>query len=212
VAAKYIAIEGPIGVGKTTLAKMLANHYDGRLTLEKHDDNPFLEDFYKDRERYAFQVQLFFLLSRFRQQQDYFSGDLLDSYIISDYFFGKDRIFADFNLNQDELILYDHIASLYEKNIPLPDLIIYLTAPTGILMERIKKRGRGYEKHIDYDYLDSINESYRKYFFHFHQTPLLVINTEHVNFDSESDQFKYLIERIENLKSGTSYLVPSGEE
>ena len=192
------------------LAKMLAKHYSGRLVLERHDDNPFLDHFYKDRERYAFQAQLFFLLSRFRQQQDFFSGDLLDSYIISDYFFGKDRIFAGLNLNQDELILYDHVASLYERNIPLPDLIIYLTAPTNMLLGHIKKRGRSSEKHIDYEYLDSVNESYRKYFFHFHQTPLLVINTEYVDFDIESDQFKYLIERVENLKSGTSYLVPSG--
>jgi len=207
--AKYIAIEGPIGVGKTTLAAMLANHYNGRLVKEQPEDNPFLEYFYKDRKRYAFQVQLFFLLSRFKQQQEFISGDLLDSHIISDYFFGKDRIFATLNLSPDELTLYDHVASLYEKNLPLPDLIIYLTASPDILNGRIKKRNRKAEKHMDREYLTRVCEHYSSYFFHFNQTPLLVINTDNIDFIHQPDQFRYLVDKIEKLKPGTSYLVVS---
>lgn len=210
MAVKYIAVEGPIGVGKTTLTKMLADHYGGRMVFEHPEENPFLKDFYKDRDRYAFQVQLFFLLSRFKQQQEFFSGELLASHVISDYFFGKDRIFATLTLNADELALYDHVASMLEKSIPLPDLIIYLTASPPTLMNRVKTRGRGYEKYLDIDYLKSLGEAYSKYFFHFNQTPLLVINTENVNFSIEPTQFEYLIEKIDNMKPGTSYLVPSG--
>ena len=210
MAVKYIAVEGPIGVGKTSLANMLTKHYGGRLVTEHHEANPFLGDFYKDRRRFAFQVQLFFLLSRAKQQQEFFSVELLASHVISDYFFGKDRIFAALNLNDEELALYDHVASLFEKNIPLPDLIIYLAASPRILIERIKRRSRNTEKYIDIEYLAALCESYSKYFFHFNQTPLLVINTEYVDFTSEPDQFEYLLEKIENMKSGTSYLVPSG--
>ena len=209
MAVKYIAVEGSIGVGKTSLSRMLTNHYNGRLVTEHHEANPFLNDFYKNRRRYAFQAQIFFLLSRFKQQQEFLSGELLASHVISDYFFGKDRIFATLNLSPDELTLYDRVASLLEKSIPLPDLVIYLTASPDVLMNRIKKRGRSAEKNIDMDYLASVNESYSKYFFHFNHTPLLVINTEHVDFSIEPDRFEYLIDKIENMKSGTSYLVPS---
>lgn len=210
MAVKYIAIEGPIGVGKTTLAKMICNHYGGRLVLERHDDNPFLPKFYKDRKRYGFQTQLFFLLSRFTQQQESFTGELLASHVVADYFFAKDRIFATLNLEYDELALYDHVATLLEKSIPLPDLIVYLTASPEVLVNRINKRARGYEKNFDADYLKNLCQLYAKYFFHFTATPLLVVNTEHVDFTAEPEQFAVLLERIENAKSGTSYLVPSG--
>jgi len=209
MAVKYIAIEGPIGVGKTTLSKMLSSHYGGRLVMERHDDNPFLPKFYKDRKRYAFQTQLFFLLSRFAQQQEFFSGELLATHVVSDYFFPKDRIFATLNLDNDELALYDHVATLLEKSIPLPDLVIYLTAAPEVLMGRIHKRSRGYEKNFDVEYLRGLCQAYSKYFFHFNQTPLLVINTENVDFSVEPEQFSMLLEIIENAKSGTNYLVPS---
>ena len=210
MAAKYITVEGPIGAGKTNLAKMLAAHYHGRLVLEEHETNPFLAGFYHDRRRYAFQTQVFFLLSRFKQQQELLSGELLNPYVITDYFFEKDKIFAGLNLDRDELTLYNHVALLLEKNIPRPDLVIYLTAPAEMLLERIKRRGRHYEKSLDLDYIEAVKEAYSRYFFHYHQTPLLVINTEHVNFANEPDQFEYLVKRLENLKSGTNYLVPSG--
>jgi deoxyadenosine/deoxycytidine kinase len=209
MAVKYVAIEGPIGVGKTTLAKMLCNHYSGRLILERHDDNPFLPKFYKDRKRYGFQTQLFFLLSRFSQQQESFTGELLASHVVSDYFFAKDRIFATLNLDNDELTLYNHVATLLEKNIPMPDLVIYLTASPEVLVGRINKRARGYEKNFDADYLKNLCQLYSKYFFHFTATSLLVVNTENVDFTAEPEQFAVLLDRIENAKSGTSYLVPS---
>lgn len=207
---KYIAIEGPIGVGKTTLAKMLSDHYNGRLVLERHDENPFLKDFYKDRDRYAFQTQMFFLLSRFKQQQEFFSGELLATHVVSDYFFGKDRIFASLTLNSDEMALYDRVALLMEKDIPLPDLIIYLTASPGTLMQRVKNRGRTYEKFMDVDYLADLSDAYSKYFFHFSLTTLLVINTENVNFSVEPEQFEYLVDKLNKITPGTHYLVPSG--
>ena len=210
MAVKYIAVEGAIGVGKTTLAKMLADHYNGRLVLERHEENPFLKDFYKDRGRYAFQTQMFFLLSRFKQQQDFFSGELLASHVISDYFFGKDRIFASLTLNHDEMALYDRVAMLMEKDIPLPDLIIYLTATPETLIGRVKKRGRSYEKFVDIDYLADLSESYSKYFFHFNLTSLLVINTDNVNFAAEPAQFEYLVNKIDTMNPGTHYLVPLG--
>ena len=210
MAVKYITIEGPIGVGKTTLAKMLCDHFGGRLVMERHEENPFLKDFYKDRNRYAFQTQLFFLLSRFKQQQEFFTGELFDSHVISDYFFGKDRIFATLTLNQDEMALYDRVASLMEENIPMPDLIIYLTASPETLIQRIKKRGRAYEKPIDIAYLANLSEAYSKYFFHFNLTSLLVINTDNVNFQAEPEQFEYLVDKINTMKPGTHYLVPSG--
>ncbi len=206
---KYIAVEGPIGVGKTTLAKMLCARYSGRLVLERHDDNPFLGKFYRDRRRYAFQTQLFFLLSRFKQQQEFFTGELLATHVVSDYFFPKDRIFATLNLENDELALYDHVASLLEKKIPLPDLVIYLTASPETLIGRIGKRGRNYERNFDIDYLKELCQLYSKYFFHYNLTPLLVINTENVNFANEPEQFEFLLEKIEQSKSGTSYLVQS---
>lgn len=210
MAVKYIAVEGPIGVGKTTLAKILADHFNGRLVLEKHDENPFLKDFYRDRERYAFQTQMFFLLSRFKQQQEFFSGELLATHVVSDYYFGKDRIFATLTLNPDELVMYDKIASLMEKSIPHPDLIIYLTAPIDTLMHRVKKRGREYERTMEQAYLEELSESYSKFFFHFAQTTLMVVNTENVNFETEPEQFEYLIEKINTITPGTHYLVPYG--
>jgi len=213
MAARYIAVEGPIGVGKTTLARILAAHYGGRLILEQVEDNPFLGDFYKDRQRFAFQAQLFFLLSRVRQQIDLATGELIASHVITDYFFGKDRVFATLNLSPPELAMYGQVASLYEKNVPMPDLIIFLTAPPHVLMERIRQRDRAFEKQLDLDYLEDLCEAYARYFFDLNsdggwaRAPILVVNTEHVNFATQPEQSKYLIERIENVQPGTTYLV-----
>ena len=148
----YVAIEGCIGVGKTSLAKLLTERLEAKLILEKFEDNPFLPDFYKNPERYAFQTQLFFLLSRYRQQIDLQQTDLFYKCIVSDYIFAKDRLFATLNLSEKEISLYDNVASLLEKNITFPNLVIFLQSDTERLMENIRKRGRNYEKQMDWKY------------------------------------------------------------
>ena len=166
-AAYHIAIEGTIGVGKTSLAKLLSERLEGRLVLEKFDENPFLEEFYKNPDHYAFQTQLWFLLSRYRQQQDLQQMDLFTSYLISDYMFVKDRLFAALNLNDNEMKLYDMVARILEKNIIQPDLVIFLQSDTERLMENIKKRGRDYEVSMDWKYIDALNQIYNEYFFRY---------------------------------------------
>jgi deoxyadenosine/deoxycytidine kinase len=148
----YIAIEGVIGVGKTSLATKLGERYNARVVYEKHEENPFLADFYRDPRRYAFQTQMFFLLSRYRQQQEIPQRDLFHEMVIADYLFAKDRIFAHLTLEDRELWLYDHIASLLEQDIPKPDLVIYLQSSLERLMQNIRRRGRTYERNITEDY------------------------------------------------------------
>ena len=160
--AYHIAIEGTIGVGKTSLAKLLAERLDGRLVLEKFEENPFLESFYDNPDHYAFQTQLWFLLSRYRQQQDLQQMDLFTSALISDYMFVKDRLFAALNLNDNEMKLYDMVARILEKNIVQPDLVIFLQSDTERLMENIKKRGRDYELSMDWKYIDALNQIYNE--------------------------------------------------
>ena len=150
----YIIIEGTIGVGKTSLANILAKKIDAKIVLEEFEDNPFLQDFYKDPKRYAFQTQLFFLLSRYRQQVEFQQTDIFSKSIVSDYMFMKDRIFAALNLDDKEMLLYDKVATILEKNIVVPDLIIFLQSDTERLMQNIKKRGRNYEMNMDWQYID----------------------------------------------------------
>jgi deoxyguanosine kinase len=178
----YINIEGSIGAGKTSLAKTLAEKIDARLILEETEENPFLPDFYKDKRRYAFQTQLFFLLSRHKQQQELFATDLFHKKTVSDYFFDKDRIFASVTLDQREFYLYEKLLLILEKDIPRPDLVVYLQTSSEVLLERIKERGRLYEKNIDSDYIKALNEAYNYYFFHYTKTPLLVVNTDRIDF------------------------------
>ena len=154
----YIAIEGPIGVGKTSLAKLLSKRLSAKLILEKFEDNPFLSEFYNDPGRFAFQTQLFFLLQRYQQQQDIRQVDMFHNLLISDYMFIKDRLFASLNLDDKEMNLYDSIANMMERNVINPDLIIYLQADTSTLMKNIDKRGRDFENNISYDYINALNE------------------------------------------------------
>ena len=149
----YIAIEGPIGVGKTSLAQLLSKELGARLVLEDFEDNPFLPDFYNDPERFGFQTQLFFLLQRYRQQQDLRQVDMFQKLLITDYMFVKDRLFASLNLGDKEMQLYDTVASLLERNIIRPDIVIYLQADTDVLMKNIEKRGRNMEKNITWEYI-----------------------------------------------------------
>ena len=174
-----ISIEGSIGVGKTSLANMISKELKAKLILEKFEENPFLKDFYDNQDQYAFQTQLFFLLSRYSQHQDLRQVDIFSKILISDYMFIKDRLFASLNLNDREMVLYDNIAKILEKDIVYPDLAIFLQADTDRLMENIRKRGRDFEQSIDWKYIDSLNQVYNEYFFRYDKGPLLII---HLNF------------------------------
>ena len=182
----YVAIEGAIGVGKTSLAKLLSDRLGAKLVLEKFEENPFLFKFYDDPGRFAFQTQLFFLLQRYQQQQELRQVDMFHNLLISDYMFIKDRLFASLNLDEKEMNLYDIIANMLERNVINPDLIIYLQADTSTLMKNIAKRGREFEANISYDYINALNEIYTEYFFRYNETPLVIINTNHIDFVNNS--------------------------
>ncbi len=192
----FIAIEGVIGAGKTTLAQLLSERNNARLILEKFEENPFLPKFYEDRKRYAFQTQLAFLASRFKQQQKMTNKELFDEYIISDYIFEKDRIFARLNLDDDELALYDNIYGIMTGISAKPDLVIYLQSSVDRLMENIENRGRDYEKHITPDYLQELSDAYNQFFYHYDKSPLITINTTNVDFLHNPDHLAYLEEQI----------------
>ena len=202
---KYISIEGSIGAGKTSLAQLLAERAKARLILERLEENPFLPKFYEDRTKYAFQSQIFFLLTRYSQQRELLEQDLFYDCVICDYLFAKDRIFAYLNLNEDELILYERIYDFLDEAIPKPDLVIYLQASTDILMERIKRRGRDYEKKISEEYVRELNERYNSFFFHYSQTPLLVVNTDNLDFINDERDIASLIEEIRRMRGGKEY-------
>jgi deoxyguanosine kinase len=206
--AYYIAIEGVIGVGKSSLARLLADKLGARLVLERFEDNPFLSDFYKDRKRYAFQTQLFFLLSRYRQQLELVQPDLFHKNLITDYMFIKDKLFAYLNLDEKEIVLYDQLMNLLVKQVPVPDLVIYLQADTDRLMQNIKLRGRQYEKNMDRDYIEALNQIYNQYFFRYTQSPLLIINTTDIDFVNRDEDLEELIGYIRQPPSGTRHYHP----
>ncbi len=180
--ARYIAIEGPIGVGKTSLAQRLAERLDGTCVLEAAEENPFLKHFYRDVRGYAFQTQLFFLLNRYRQQLSLAQHDLFSRFTFSDYLFAKDRIFAYLNLDEDELRLYEEIYLLLRARTPIPDLVVFLQASTGVLLERIRSRRRDYEGTLLPEYVERLNQAYNGYFFRYRETPILVVNTDELDF------------------------------
>jgi deoxyadenosine/deoxycytidine kinase len=206
--ARYIAIEGPIGVGKTTLAERLAEVIGASVLCEATDENPFLANFYADQKRNAFQTQLFFLLSRYRQQLDLTQLDLFQRSVVSDYLFAKDRIFAYEILDEDELALYEEVYSLLRARIPLPDLVVFLQAGTDVLIERIQSRRRDFERDLPREYLERINEAYNRYFFRYSETPLLVVNTNFIDFVNRPEDFENLIREILSMKQGTHIYVP----
>ena len=204
----HIAIEGTIGVGKTSLAKVLGERLEAKSVLEEFEENPFLVDFYKNSERFAFQTQLFFLLSRYRQQQQLQQTDLFTKTLISDYMFVKDRLFAALNLNDKEMSLYNAVARILEKNITSPDMVIFLQSDTDRLMENIKLRGREYEKLIDWKYIDALNQMYNEYFFRYDNSPLLIINTNDIDFVNNQDDLEDISEFIRTPGEGTRYFNP----
>jgi len=204
----HIAIEGTIGVGKTSLAGILGDRLEAKLILEEFEENPFLVEFYKDSDRFAFQTQLFFLLSRYRQQQQLQQTDLFTKTLISDYMFVKDRLFAALNLDDKEMSLYNTVARILEKNVASPDMVIFLQSDTDRLMENIKLRGREYEKLIDWKYIDALNQMYNEYFFRYDDSPLLIINTNDIDFVNNKDDLEEIIEFIRTPGEGTRYFNP----
>lgn len=209
--SRYIAVEGVIGVGKTSLARLLAERLKYRLVLEEPDENPFLPDFYRDPRRYAFQTQMFFLIDRHRDLKERAQPDLFDDGIVSDYLFQKDRIFANINLSDRELMLYDKIAPLLEREIAAPDLVVYLQASPEILWERVTQRGRPYERFMKPEYLTTLAEAYNYFFFHFRDVPLLVVNTDGMNFVERRADLEDLVARIATHRDGVAYVTPTNQ-
>ncbi len=195
-ALDYLAIEGAIGAGTTTLARLLAEHWTTDLVLEQFEDNPFLERFYQNRERWAFQTQLAFLASRFRQQKDLAERDLFHDLVVSDYTFDKDRIFARQTLEGDELQLYESLFRHMEPTVPTPDLVVYLQSSPERLMANIAKRDRPYERDMDPDYVAGLHEAYNQYFRQYDRTALLVVNAAEIDFVENPDAFRDLARRI----------------
>lgn len=206
----YIAVEGVIGVGKSSFASMLAERLGAKLVNEEVFENPFLVDYYKNRKRHAFSCQLYFLIARFQQQQNLMTRDLFAQKIVSDYLYAKDSIFASVTLTERELTLYNRIAPVLSTDIPRPDLVIYLQADTRVLLERIHKRNFYFEKSIDSDYLELLNKAYDYFFFHYSETPLLVIKTDEIDFVNNPEHFDDLIGRIKKPLPGKVYYSPAG--
>ena len=204
----HIAVEGTVGVGKTSMAKVLGERLDAKLILEEFEENPFLVEFYKDAERYAFQTQLFFLLSRYRQQQQLQQIDLFAKTLISDYMFVKDRLFAALNLNDKEMSLYNSVARILEKSVLSPNLVIFLQSDTDRLMHNIKIRGREYEKMIDWKYIEALNQMYNEFFFRYDSSPLLIINTNDIDFVNNKNDLEEIIQFIRTPGEGTRYFNP----
>ena len=210
--AYMIAIEGPIGVGKTSLARLVAQHLDARLVLEEFEENPFLADFYRDPERFAFQTQLWFLLSRYRQQQELQQLDLFSPLLVTDYMFTKDRLFASLTLNDKEMALYDRVASLLERDVANPDLVVYLQSDTNRLMANVRRRSRSYEVNMDWKYLDALNQLYNEFFFRYDRGPLLIINANDLDFVNRPDDFEEIIALIREPVTGTRFFNPARSE
>ena len=207
---RYIVVEGPIGVGKTALTRALARRFGGRTVFEIVEENPFLASFYQDRNKFAFQTQLFFLLSRFRQQQELFQQDLFSQVTVSDYLFAKDRIFASITLDPNELTLYERVYEHLGPRIAKPDLVIYLQARLDVLLARIRKRGREFERKFDAEYLAELSRTYNDFFHRYDETPLLVINTSDIDFVESEKDFEELIRAIGSIRAGTHYYQPLG--
>jgi deoxyguanosine kinase len=193
---KYIVIEGVIGAGKTTLAEKLKDALKAEFIQEQFEANPFLEKFYNDRKRFAFQTQMFFLVNRFKQQEQLNQGNLFTDYLVSDYLFHKDQIFAYLNLNGEELKLYESIFPQLARNLRKPDLVVYLQSSVDRLIYNIKKRGRKIERSVTRSYIEELSEAYNHFFFHFNDAPLLIVNSTQIDFVNNDADFKELFTQI----------------
>jgi deoxyguanosine kinase len=198
---RYIAIEGPIGAGKTTLARRLAERLDAEAVLEQPGENPFLARFYQDMARYALPTQLFFLFQRVRQLEPLAQADLFGRHVVADFLIDKDPLFARATLSADELVLYQKIYDSVRPQSPTPDLVIYLQARPATLIERVRKRAAGYERGVSEDYLALLAESYARFFHHYCDAPLLIVNSENLNFVARDADFNLLVQRLLRMKS-----------
>lgn len=206
--SRYIAIEGPIGVGKSSMARMLGERFEVEPIYEAVDDNPFLGPFYKDRAGYAFQAQMFFLVSRYKQLSALSQTDLFTQVTICDYIMERDLIFAQLNLSEQEFGLYREIYSQLIKNIPKPDLVVYFQADTGRLMKRIRQRGRNVENSITEEYIDKVNKAFNEFFFNYRETPLLIINTNNIDFVANPADFEKLVKKVRSDVQGQEFFNP----
>jgi len=204
----YIAVEGPIGVGKTSLASALAREFDARPVLEDAEGNPFLTRFYDDADKYAFPAQLYFLLSRYNQQRDLAQQDLFSRATVADYLFAKDRIFAALNLAPEELALYERVFALLDARMVKPDLVVYLAARAEVLAERLRKRNRDFERYISFEYLERVSAAYRDFFFYYEEAPLLVVDSSEIDFVADPADLGALIREIDRAKAGVQYYIP----
>lgn len=202
---RYIVIEGPIGAGKTSLARRLAQHVSGELLLEAPEDNPFLPRFYEEPARHALATQLFFLFQRMRQLSDVQQTDLFVGVTVSDFLLEKDALFARLTLADDELLLYQQVYDRLMPQAPVPDLVIYLQASHRLLVDRVRSRDIAYERNMDQDYLSRLAEEYRRFFYQFDAAPLLIVNSDHLNFVDEQADFDLLLQRISEMKGPRAY-------
>lgn len=205
---RYIAVEGPIGVGKTSLAKRLAQTFNYDIVLEKPEENPFLERFYRHPKQYALSTQLFFLFQRAQQLQDLKQDDLFEPVRVADFLIEKDRLFARQNLDADEFLLYENVYQHLTLNAPVPDLVIYLQAPTHVLLSRIHKRGIPSEQAIEAEYLDRLNDSYTTFFHYYDASPLLIVNSTELDLVGNNDDYQQLVSRIIQSPQGVHYFNP----
>src|SRR4029079_16299870 len=212
MAAHYIVIEGPIGVGKSSVVERLAERMEARTVMEEWGQNPFLTPFYEGKAGAAFQIELFFLLSRYRQQQELTQRTLFQTVTLSDFVFEKSKLFAFLNLDDSDLLIYEKLYSLLAETVPRPDLVVYLQAPTEILLRRIRTRGRPEEARLSEESLAEVNRAYNHYFFHYTATPLLVVNTAEVDFVSRAEDVDDLLKQIRSMGKGTQYYVPLGRK
>ena len=208
VKLRHVAVDGPIGVGKTSLVEMLARRFHGTKILEDVD-NPFLPEFYKKKKGAAFQTQLFFLLSRYQQQREIAQIDLFTTLVVADYHFPKDKIFACLNLDDSELLIYDRLYGLLAETVPKPDLVIYLQGSLETCLKRTKKAARPFEKGLTPDYLAQLIEAYNYYFYHYEETPLLVVDTNEIDFVNRPSDFDDLVLQIQKARRGVQYYVPA---